>query len=131
MSGKMVHIKRMKVFFDHQFVFGFEVDYDVYNDHGFFKHHREFKEIHYGYMMPKSHHTKEHSFAHHEHITAVTGRCGNIIDNLRIFTEKGCVIDAGGKGGMEFSLNVPPGRKIYAFSGGFGGHLHNIAAHYY
>jgi len=131
MLGKMVHIRRMKVFHDHQFVFGFEVDYDIYDDLGFFKHHKQFKEIHKGLQMPMFHQTKEHSFAHHEFITAVTGRGGVVVDHLRIFTNKGCVIDVGGPGGNEFALNVPMGRKIYAFAGGLGGHLHNISAFYY
>ena len=47
-QGKGVRVKRMKVFHDHQFVYGFEIDYEVYNDFNYTIFHSQYQEIHYG-----------------------------------------------------------------------------------
>jgi hypothetical protein len=130
MSGMRPHIKRIKVFHDAKTIYGIEIDYDIYKDHTYLHHHKTFKEIHKGNQTPHSCKTHEVTLKHHEHITAITGKSTNIIHHLCIFTTNGLVVNAGGPYGNDFSLNIPPGRVIYAFSGGVGGHLHYLCAHY-
>lgn len=62
-----------------------------------------------------------------EYIDHVSGRAGNFLDRIVIRTNKGQILDVGGDGGKHFDLNVPHGSAVCAFTGGIGGHLHNIS----
>ena len=56
------------------------------------------------------------------------GRAGDLIDELIIKTNKGKTHKFGGSGGNHFSIEC--GKKVVAFYGGVGGHLHNIGVYY-
>ena len=69
-------------------------------------------------------------FAGNEHVVQIEGRCGNVIDHLKIVTNRGQQLSVGGHGGSPFNIQVPPGRRVVAFGGGCNGHLHNIYVHF-
>jgi hypothetical protein len=64
------------------------------------------------------------------YITGITGRNGEIIDNLTITLSNGLSYSFGGTGGNAFSNIVPAGKRVVALGGGHGGHLHNIFCYY-
>ena len=60
------------------------------------------------------------------YITGITGRNGDIIDNLTFTLSNGLSYSFGGTGGHPFGNIVPAGKRVIALGGGLGGHLHNI-----
>lgn len=69
-------------------------------------------------------------FSGTEFITLIEGRCGTVIDHLKIVTNRGQQLSVGGHGGNHFTIPVPPGRRVVAFGGGCNGHLHNLYVHF-
>ncbi|CAI2376048.1 unnamed protein product [Moneuplotes crassus] len=65
-----------------------------------------------------------------KHITGISGRHGDVMDNLTITLSDGTSYSFGGTGGFAFSNFVPAGKKVVALGGGLGGHLHNIFCYY-
>merc|ERR1712096_579571 len=60
-----------------------------------------------------------------ERIVRVSGRAGDLMDYLKIETNKGKVLEGGNpKGGKPFV--IVDGATISGFRGGYGGDLHNI-----
>ena len=65
-----------------------------------------------------------------EYIQSVTGRAGDLIDYICFTTTTGRTQAFGSStGGDPFNLSVP-GQVVKGFTVGFGGHLHNIGAHF-
>lgn len=72
----------------------------------------------------------EMHFAPDEHITKITGRAGDLIDQISFHTNKGNSQTFGSSsGGHAFTLNEH-GKVVKSFTVGFGGHLHFIGAHW-
>jgi len=65
-----------------------------------------------------------------KYITGISGRNGDIIDQLSIHLSDGTNYNFGGSGGSSFINIVPAGKKVVALGGGLGGHLHNIFCYY-
>lgn len=65
-----------------------------------------------------------------KHITGISGRHGDVMDNLTITLSDGTSYSFGGTGGSAFGNIVPAGKKVVALGGGLGGHLHNIFCYY-
>ena len=65
-----------------------------------------------------------------KHITGISGRHGDVMDNLTITLSDGTSYSFGGTGGHAFGNIVPAGKKVVALAGGLGGHLHNIFCYY-
>jgi hypothetical protein len=63
---------------------------------------------------------------HGKHITGISGRNGDIVDNLTLTLSDGATYSFGGQGGNAFGNIVPAGKKVVALGGGLGGHLHNL-----
>jgi len=59
-------------------------------------------------------------------ITMVKGKSGDLIDRLDIASVSGYMVTLGGKGGSDFNLIIPPGRKVIAFGGSTGGFLSSL-----
>jgi len=65
-----------------------------------------------------------------EHINQVSGRSGDLIDQLTFHTTHGRTESFGSStGGHPFALHVP-GKVVKGFCCGFGGHLHFIGAYF-
>eukprot|EP01016_Furgasonia_blochmanni_P042732 TRINITY_DN5698_c0_g1_i1.p1 TRINITY_DN5698_c0_g1~~TRINITY_DN5698_c0_g1_i1.p1 ORF type:complete len:105 (+),score=25.62 TRINITY_DN5698_c0_g1_i1:63-377(+) len=60
-----------------------------------------------------------------EHIVEITGNSGDLVDRVKIVTNKGKTLECGGKGGNPFE-NLCQGGRAYAFAGATNGHLHNL-----
>jgi hypothetical protein len=60
------------------------------------------------------------------YVTGISGRNGNVIDQLKIKLSNGTEYKFGGDGGHAFGNIVPDGKKVVALGGGLGGHMHNI-----
>lgn len=61
-----------------------------------------------------------------ETIVSAQGRNGNLVDFFELVTSSGAKVSAGGKGGDEFNIQIPHGRKIIAFGGATNGCIHHI-----
>jgi len=59
-------------------------------------------------------------------ITEISGRHGDVMDQLVIKLNTGVEYKFGGTGGNKFANIVPSGKRVIALGGGLGGHLHNI-----
>jgi hypothetical protein len=70
------------------------------------------------------------SLAGGKYITGISGRNGDVVDNLTITLNDGTSYSFGGSGGNAFGNIVPAGKKVVALGGGLGGHLHNIYCYY-
>jgi len=64
------------------------------------------------------------------YISGISGRNGDVIDNLTITLSTGLSYSFGGTGGSAFANIVPAGKRVVALGGGLGGHLHNIHCYY-
>lgn len=64
-----------------------------------------------------------------KYINGISGRHGDIMDQLTISLSDGTSYSFGGTGGVAFGNIVPAGKKVVALGGGLGGHLHNIFAY--
>ncbi|CAI2375200.1 unnamed protein product [Moneuplotes crassus] len=64
------------------------------------------------------------------HVTGISGRHGDVMDNLTITLSNGMSYNFGGTGGDPFENIVPAGKKVVALGGGLGGHMHNIFCYY-
>lgn len=62
-------------------------------------------------------------------IVQMTGRHGDVMDNLTITLSNGLTYSFGGQGGNPFQVDIPAGKKIVALAGGLGGHMHNFSAY--
>lgn len=63
-------------------------------------------------------------------ITGISGRHGDVMDNLTISLSDGTSYSFGGTGGHAFANIVPTGKSVVALGGGLGGHMHNIFCYY-
>ena len=59
-----------------------------------------------------------------EFITNVSGSKGDLIDNIKLVTNKGKVLEIGGDGGSPFDLEIPEGDCVGFINGGKNGHIH-------
>lgn len=59
-------------------------------------------------------------------IVGVKGKGGDIMDNLEVVLNNGLSYAFGGHGGNGWCIDIPAGRFVKAFAGGFGGHVHNL-----
>lgn len=66
-----------------------------------------------------------------KYISGISGRHGDVMDQLHIHLSDGTSYKFGGTGGHAFSNIVPAGKKVVALGGGLGGHLHNIFCYYH
>lgn len=65
-----------------------------------------------------------------KYITGISGRGGDLIDQLTIHLSDGTKYSFGGTGGSAWNNIVPAGKRVVALGGGLGGHLHNIHCWY-
>lgn len=65
-----------------------------------------------------------------KYVTGISGRNGDVIDQLTITLSDGTSYNFGGTGGTAFHNIVPAGKRVIALGGGLGGHLHNIFCYY-
>ena len=64
-----------------------------------------------------------------EYLSSVSGRSGDIIDQITFTTTAGRTQSFGGTGGSAFTLKED-GKIIKGFTLGFGGHLHFVGVHF-
>ena len=68
------------------------------------------------------------SLAPGERISSFFVRAGAIVDSVRVVTSFGQDVRFGDStGGTEIALEVPVGWRVVGFSGGRGGHIHNVS----
>ena len=125
--GKNVDIVKIEIAFDYERVFGIIIEYRCRTSQGGID---TVYLQHTGFQYQKHIQHESHRFQEGEYITEIYGRSGAIMDQLYIRTSSGRMFGGGGQGGSSFSINIPPGRRVFAFGGGTGGHLHNLYAYH-
>lgn len=65
-----------------------------------------------------------------EQVIEVSGRAGDLINNITMRTSAGRLITAGGFAGEPFPNILPPGRQLVTFHGLYGDCLHKIGLYY-
>jgi hypothetical protein len=63
-----------------------------------------------------------------EYLTGISGRAGDLCDQLQLTSSKGKTKKFGGSGGSPGNCQVAFGSVVVAIGGGYGGHLHNARA---
>ena len=66
------------------------------------------------------------NLAQDEYIVQVRGSYGLAVEWLRMSTNKGQVVDVGGRNGSEFELSIPSQYGVMGFKGGVGGYLQSF-----
>ena len=115
-------IHTLRVWYDHQYVFGLQADYFVYGPNVIVKgaKHCGTSHLHHG--------VKEAAveLGSDEFITTFFGRNGDVFDFVGFATNKGRKLEFGGPGGDPFKSHAPFGRHFAVLRGGYGGHVHNL-----
>lgn len=73
--------------------------------------------LHKGFHNKHEVHKKKLKLEFGEHISEISGRCGEWMDKLKIVTNKNHVLEVGGNGGSHFSL-LPHGHHTVLSIGG-------------
>lgn len=124
LTGKShFRITELKVLHDNNMVFGIQAVYSADGD-------SVDPGVHAGNEMNSDTKTDTVSVPDGKHITGISGRSGDVINQLKIQLSDGSEHTFGGSDGSEFNNIVPHGKKVVALGGGLGGHLHNIFCYY-
>lgn len=120
---ELVHgkIRKVKLYHDGYFLYGFETTFEI--DEKVFRSgiHISHKALIKGGLKKEVLRLEKD-----EHIIEVSGRNGDVFDRIKLVTNKGNVLEVGGTKGSPFPNLVAPGKKVVAFAGGYGKHLHNL-----
>lgn len=124
LEGKSnVEMTEIRVLHDNKNVFGVE---GIYKANG----HQVSPGVHVGKEMNSMTINQSISLTGGKYVTGISGRNGDIIDQLTITLSDGTSYNFGGTGGSAFGNIVPAGKRVVALAGGLGGHLHNISCYY-
>mmetsp|Transcript_13849 Transcript_13849/g.15507 ORF Transcript_13849/g.15507 Transcript_13849/m.15507 type:complete len:448 (-) Transcript_13849:20-1363(-) len=125
-DSNQTRVAELRVIHNGNQVFGFEAVYESIANGGQIS-----GGMHVGKDLDATCMNQAFPFQQDEDITAINGKHGNVVDSLTIITSKGRTFTFGGPGGdYAYSLVIPAGKKVKAFAGGLGGHLHNISVFY-
>jgi len=117
-KGKII---KVKFYHDEKYVYGFETTHEL-NE----KKWRSGIHISHKALIKGKLKKAVLKLEKDEDIVEVSGRNGEWFDRIRIATNKGNAVEAGGNKGSAFPNLVPGGKRVVAFGGGYGEHLHNI-----
>lgn len=114
-----IRMTEIRVLHDGKMVFGVE---GIYEANGY----QVSPGVHVGNELNSSTINQSIALPVGTYVSGISGRNGNIIDQLKIKLNNGTEYKFGGDGGTAFGNIVPEGKKVIALGGGLGGHLHNI-----
>lgn len=124
LQGKSnIKLVELRVLHDNNLVFGIE---GIYEANG----QQIAPGVHVGKEMNSSTINQSIALSDHKYITGITGKHGDVMDQLSIHLSDGTNYNFGGNGGNAFSNIVPAGKKVVCIDVGLGGHVHNISCHY-
>ena len=118
-------ITKLSVFYDDDDIHGFQTTWDVAG-----------KKVKGGKHCGNLHHDKKSKkhlilLSVGEYITEVYGKVADRIKQICFKTSEGRLYEFGDANTIdEFDFQIPPGHAVGAFTGGIGGHLHNLTVWY-
>ena len=120
LSGKHgIRMTEIRVLHDNNLIFGVE---GIYEANG----HTVSPGTHVGNEMNSHTINQSISLPHGTYVSEISGRHGDVMDQLKIKLSNGTEYKFGGSGGHAFHNIVPSGKRVIALGGGLGGHMHNI-----